>query len=172
MAATCDNPLAISNCAPYGMMPCTKQENVSKMEAVLLGSMSNFCEMSFAIDPTDKMATVLFAVQRFVALTRTAMDNSALLRLLECLINLRIIQSMPPPVRITISIPPASKAISIVSLMELIPIVMELNHVENSIDEVHIPIMPVRIMPIGRTSKTLRPAMAQPNTARYGIILT
>ena len=58
-------------------MPCMMHEKVSRMLATRLGSREKRLEMSFAMPDTVMMATVLFAVQRSVTLTRAAMLSSA-----------------------------------------------------------------------------------------------
>lgn len=70
-------PAERSICAPYGMIPWIRQENVSRMLATFLGSSPNRFEMSCAIPPTVMMAIVLLAVHRLASDTRAAMLISA-----------------------------------------------------------------------------------------------
>ena len=58
------------------MMPCTRQENVSRMLAVFRRSRWKRWAMSLAIGPVVIMAMVLFAVQRLAMLTSAAMLSS------------------------------------------------------------------------------------------------
>ena len=55
-------PAAIRSWAPYGMRPWMRQENVSRMLAVLRGSRSNRVVISRAIAPVVMIAIVLLAV--------------------------------------------------------------------------------------------------------------
>ena len=59
------NPDAIRSCAPYGIIPCTKQEKMSRILAERFGSILNLVDISFAIGPAIISAMVLFAVQTF-----------------------------------------------------------------------------------------------------------
>ena len=71
------NPAAIRSCAPYGISPCVKQENVSRILALLRLSTPYFPAMSWANGPAVMMATVLLAVHKLITLTNAAMLNSA-----------------------------------------------------------------------------------------------
>ena len=52
---------AINSCAPYGMMAWNMQEEVSRSDAVFLGSMLYCSAISFAIGAAMMIATVLLA---------------------------------------------------------------------------------------------------------------
>ena len=63
----------MSSCAPYGIIPCTKHENVSSRLAARRGGMPKRCAMLREMVPTEIMATVLFAVQMSAKTAREAM---------------------------------------------------------------------------------------------------
>lgn len=71
-----DNSAAMSIWAPYGMMPCMKQEKVSRMLADLRESILKRPAIFLAIGPVVMTAMVLFAVQRFARQTNPAMLSS------------------------------------------------------------------------------------------------
>ena len=71
------SPAAISICAPYGIIPCIRQEKVSRILAAFLRSRWNFTAISLAIGPVVIMAIVLLAVHKLAILTRAAMLSSA-----------------------------------------------------------------------------------------------
>ena len=77
MGFSFESPAAISNCAPYGMIPCTQHENVSSMEAHFLLSTPYLSPICLAIPPTVMMATVLFAVHKSTNATNMPIENSA-----------------------------------------------------------------------------------------------
>ena len=118
------SPAAISSCAPYGMSPCTRHENVSRMLATLRGSSPNRRLMSRAIPPVVMMATVLLAVQRLDKATKAAMLNSAPLFPRIRLVSHFTMKSSPPFARIISSIPPAIIVTIMRSPMPLMPFPM------------------------------------------------
>ena len=61
---------ATSICAPYGMIPCVMQENVSSKEADFLADTPYVFAISRAIGFAITIATVLFAVATSIAATR------------------------------------------------------------------------------------------------------
>ena len=90
------SPAAISICAPYGIIPCIRQEKVSRILAVFLRSRWNFTAISLAIGPVVIMAIVLLAVHKLAILTRAAMLSSAPLLPLTWRVSFRIMKSIPP----------------------------------------------------------------------------
>ena len=90
------NPAAISICAPYGIIPCIRQEKVSRILAVFRRSRWNFCAMSLAIGPVVMMAIVLLAVHKLAILTKAAILSSAPRFPLTWRVSFRIIKSIPP----------------------------------------------------------------------------
>lgn len=118
------SPAAIRSWAPYGMRPWMRQENVSRMLAVLRGSRSNRVVISRAIAPVVMIAIVLLAVHRLDRLTSPAMLSSAPLFPLILRVRPRVMKSRPPFTFMTSSIPPASRVTMIRSLIPPMPVPM------------------------------------------------
>lgn len=74
---TFPKPEAMSICAPYGIIPCTKQENISNKLALRRGSIWKRVAISFAIGPAIIRAIVLLAVHKLAKLTSPAILASA-----------------------------------------------------------------------------------------------
>ena len=74
---TFPKPEAMSICAPYGIIPCTKQENISSKLALRRGSIWKRVAISFAIGPAIIRAIVLLAVHKLAKLTSPAILASA-----------------------------------------------------------------------------------------------
>ncbi len=153
-------PDAINNCAPYGMIPCTRQEKVSSMLAHLRGSRLNFVAMSFAIPPVVMIAIVLLAVHRFAIDTSAAILASAHLLLLIREVIAFMMQSRPPATRIISSIPPASIVTIISSPIPETPVPIYPSQVIQVIFPVAKPIMAFAAIPTLSTIVTFIPTMA------------
>ena len=68
---------AVNNWAPYGIIPCQQDENISSILAVFLLSISYLSAISLANGPAATIAIVLFAVHKSITLTNAAIPNSA-----------------------------------------------------------------------------------------------
>ena len=66
-----------NNCAPYGIIPCPKEANISRRDAARVGDTSNSSLSSFAIGPAITIATVLLAVHKSNNNTKIDIPNSA-----------------------------------------------------------------------------------------------
>ena len=165
-AETPARPLAISIWAPYGIIPCTKQEKVSRMLALLRGSSPYLSDMSFAMPPVVIIAMVLFAVQKLASETSAAMLSSAPLLPFILRVIFSIRKSSPPATLITSSIPPASIVTIMRSPIPAMPAPIWPSQEIHPIFPIINPIMALAAIPATSTSTTLMPATAIPITRR------
>ena len=148
------------------MIPCTKQEKISKILALRRGSTWKRVAMSLAIGPDIIKAIVLLAVHKLAKLTSAAMLPSAPLPELMRLVNFWMIHSMPPLYLIISNIPPANKVTIMSSHIPVMPLPMAA--VQSQIPNVPVsnPVIPDSRMPINNTNITFTPAIAAAKTIK------
>ena len=163
---TFPKPEAMSICAPYGIIPCTKQENISNKLALRRGSIWKRVAISFAIGPAIIRAIVLLAVHKLAKLTSPAILASAPRAESIRAVSFWMIHSIPPLYRIISNIPPAKSVTIINSPIPVIPFPIAAFQAQISNAPVSKPVIPDKRMPKSKTSITFIPAMAATKTTK------